>query len=191
MRRIYFSQNPTHAVVAYLVSKYNDVNQVTLGRTTLQKLCYLSKAQGVPLSLSFDIHHYGPFSVDLFRVTDELIADKIIEDRIDDPAQSAYAAGARCISLLRQQRRKFRNHERTLDRIVNLFRGMSASKLELITTTHYIYCSQKVFKTPIRKQVVDSVFKIKKRKFSRQEISETFQALKHANLLTWAPKRTF
>lgn len=191
MKRTYFSESPTHAVVAYFVDKYNQLGQNALGRTALQKLCYFSKARGVPLSFSFEIHHYGPFSVDLFRVTDELIADRVIEDQFPNLAQSAYTPGPLCRSLLNRQRSKIKKYGKTLDRIVELFQGMPASQLELITTIHYIYCSQRLSRKPKKNEVVNSVFRIKRPKFSRLEIDRTFQMLNNAKLLTWSPQKTF
>lgn len=190
MAKTLLPRSNDHAMVAYLIKKYYEVSRRSLGRTILQKLCYLSKANGVPLSLYFDIHHYGPFSVDLFRITDDLLAYNIIRDESEQPAAaSQYIPGSRCDELLRRHRVGLKKYEKTLDTIVNLFSGLMPSQLELLTTIHYIYCSLDLTGTPKRRSVINTVYKIKGDRFTRGDMRKTYNALENAGLLTWSPKQ--
>jgi len=190
MKQFFFSQTPDHAIVAYLVKRYFEVAGKPLGRTILQKLCYLSKANGVPVSLHFEIHHYGPFSVDLFRVTDALLVDSVIQDQNPEPSQSSYVSGPTCDAVLRRQRSVIRKQKKVLDQIVGLFQGMSPTQMELITTTHYISCSGRSFGKVKKENIIDTVFRIKGGKFTRPQIKTTFEVLESAGLLTWSPRST-
>lgn len=42
-----------------------------VGKTRLQKLCYLLDACGAGLDVAFDYHHYGPFSAELAFAADD------------------------------------------------------------------------------------------------------------------------
>jgi len=190
MTKLPLPKSNDHAIVAYLIKKYSDVAHRSLGRTILQKLCYLSRANGVPLSLYFDIHHYGPFSVDLFRITDDLLAYDIVKDESAQPAAaSQYIPGSRCGELLRRHRVGLKKYETTLDTIVNVFSGLMPSQLELLTTIHYIYCSLDLAGTPKRGSVINTVYKIKGDRFTREDMRKTYNALENAGLLTWSPKQ--
>src|SRR5713226_8941890 len=105
MDKISFSNTPDHGLVAFLVEKYHGMqDSPRLGRTILQKLCYLSKARGVPFLLHFDMHHYGPFSAELFSITEDLLADGVISDQSPDKSASQYTPGPACKMLLKKQK---------------------------------------------------------------------------------------
>src|SRR5437762_8697011 len=95
------SADLTHAVVAYLVKRYNELAQGTLGRTILQKLCYFAKANGVPLRFRFEIYHYGPFSQEIFEVTEDLLVDDVISDASNVPGKSRYVPAENCDTVLK------------------------------------------------------------------------------------------
>ncbi|SRR5712692_1289032 len=191
VEKISFSNTPDHGMVASLIAKYSGMGDMPrLGRTTLQKLCYLAKARGVPFSLNFDINHYGPFSVQLFSITDDLIADGVISDRQVGAAEFQYAPGPSCTTLLKKQKSLLSKEEPRLNGIVRFFQGIPHQELELVTSIHYIYCSQKLFRSPKEKTVINMVFEIKKGKFRRDVIKSRFLALDRAGLLQWSPKTT-
>lgn len=189
MDKISFSNTPDHGLVAFLVDKYHaSQDRPRLGRTTLQKLCYLSKAKGVPFSLNFDIQHYGPFSAELFAITDDLIADGVISDHSESRQSSQYEPGPACKLLLKKQESMLNKEKSRLNQIISFLREVPPQELELVTTIHYIYCTQKMFRTPEKKRVVKIVLEIKKGKFKREIIESSFHALHNAGLLTWSPR---
>jgi uncharacterized protein YwgA len=52
-------------------------------RKRMQKLVFLLQAAGCPLDADYDLHHYGPYSQDLARLTDEMVREKLLEERIE------------------------------------------------------------------------------------------------------------
>ena len=47
-------------------------------RKRMQKLIYLLQAAGCPLDVDYDLHHYGPYSEDVARTTDEMVREKLL-----------------------------------------------------------------------------------------------------------------
>src|SRR4029077_87352 len=109
-----------------------------LGRTILQKLCYFAKASGVPLPFRFEIYHYGPFSQEIFDRTEDLLLDKVVEDRSGDPGQSIYVPGPNLNPFLDQFRDIIMKHEGTLKRIAAMFSQLDPAQMELVSTIHYV-----------------------------------------------------
>jgi len=189
VKKISFSKTPDHGMVASLIEKYSALGDMPrLGTTALQKLCYLAKARGVPFSLNFDIQHYGPFSAQLTSITDDLIADGVISDQRLNGGGLQYAPGPICNVLLKQQRVLLTKQGPRLNGVVRFFQGVPDQELELVTSIHYIYCSQKLFRSPKEKTVVNMVFEIKKGKFTHDAIKSRFVALNRAGLLRWSPR---
>lgn len=188
MERVSFSNSPDHALVAYLVKKYNEAeNGPALGRTILQKLCYLARAQGVPFTFQFDIHHYGPFCAELFSVAGDLIADRVICGQNSDFSSSRYVPGPACEQLLRRKKTFLEKSKTTLDQMVSQFGEMSTQELELITTIHYVYCAAGFRGKSKREFVVNTVRDIKRDKFPRNVIRSMFDELDKSRLLAWNP----
>jgi uncharacterized protein YwgA len=52
-------------------------------RKRMQKLVFLLQAAGCPLDADYDLHHYGPYSQDVARLTDEMVREDLLEERID------------------------------------------------------------------------------------------------------------
>ncbi len=44
----------------------------------MQKMIFLLKAAGCPLDADYDLHHYGPYSQDVARLTDEMVREKLL-----------------------------------------------------------------------------------------------------------------
>jgi uncharacterized protein YwgA len=68
------------AVIAYIIKKWNELSDVPLGRTIIQKLCYFVKSKGVPMRYDFDMYHYGPYCQDLYYRMDDMTADNVVKD---------------------------------------------------------------------------------------------------------------
>ena len=52
-------------------------------RKRMQKLVFLLQAAGCPLDVDYDLHHYGPYSEDLARLTDLMVDERLLEERIE------------------------------------------------------------------------------------------------------------
>jgi uncharacterized protein YwgA len=52
-------------------------------RKRMQKVVFLLQAAGCPLDADYDLHQYGPYSQDLARLTDEMVRERLLEERIE------------------------------------------------------------------------------------------------------------
>ncbi len=52
-------------------------------RKRMQKLVFLLQAAGCPLDVDYDLHHYGPYSEDLARLTDLMVDERLLEERME------------------------------------------------------------------------------------------------------------
>jgi uncharacterized protein len=52
-------------------------------RKRMQKLVFLLQAAGCPLDVDYDLHHYGPYSADLARLTDRMVDENLLEERVE------------------------------------------------------------------------------------------------------------
>lgn len=185
MREFSFANDLTHALVAYLIGRYKVASSNKLGRTILQKLCYFAKASGVPLPFRFEIYHYGPFSQEVFQVTEALLVDEVIKDLTGDSNKSDYAPDSNWHGLIGSFEDDLGRYKAMLDRIAETFSALDPSQMELVSTIHYIHNSHSEWakKTPSKGEVVESVLSIKKAKFDRNYISRVYDILDKAGLL--------
>jgi uncharacterized protein len=52
-------------------------------RKRMQKLVFLLQAAGGPLEADYELHHYGPYSEDLARLTDGMVREGLLEERME------------------------------------------------------------------------------------------------------------
>ncbi len=181
-----FPNSKTHAVVTYLVKAYNERGKKPLGRTILQKLCYFTKANGVELPVTFQIHHYGPFSQELFNVVDNLRIDGVIEDDSEHrQSRSDYKLGPNAELLLNEFSDQIQEVQPKLDSVVDTFKELNPTEMELVSTVHYVASSSKNwFKKPLpRSTVVKTVMEIKGSKFEKRTVARIYDILEKAGLL--------
>jgi uncharacterized protein len=53
-------------------------------RKKLQKVAFLLQAAGCPFGVEYTLHHYGPYSEDLARLTDEMVRHSLLEEEAHD-----------------------------------------------------------------------------------------------------------
>jgi uncharacterized protein YwgA len=49
-------------------------------RKRMQKLIFMLQAAGCPLEADYDLHHYGPYSSDVARLTGELVSENLLNE---------------------------------------------------------------------------------------------------------------
>jgi len=52
-------------------------------RKRMQKVAYLLQVAGCPLNAEYTLHHYGPYSQEVARLTDEMVQAGILHERAD------------------------------------------------------------------------------------------------------------
>jgi hypothetical protein len=141
---------------------------------------------GVPMSYSFDIHHYGPYCDQISRDADWLIADEVLVDRSRDPRKySNYAPGPAAGELERKHAESLECWRGPVRSLVRALVPMKPDKLELIATLDYLYryLSASGGKGPWKPTVISRFVEIKGDKFSREEVSQTYERLTQVGLL--------
>ena len=66
--------------IAKLVSWANHLHT----RKRLQKVVYMLQAAGCPLAAEFSLHHFGPYSEEVARLTDEMVRHSLLEEQAHD-----------------------------------------------------------------------------------------------------------
>lgn len=56
-------------------------------RKRLQKVVYLLQSAGCPLEADYSLHHYGPYSEELARLTDEMVRQSLLEEQSSEQSQ--------------------------------------------------------------------------------------------------------
>jgi uncharacterized protein YwgA len=51
------------------------------GRKRLQKVVFLLKRAGCPITAEYTLHHYGPYSRDVADVCDEMVSAKLLQEQ--------------------------------------------------------------------------------------------------------------
>ena len=52
-------------------------------RKRMQKIVYLLQVKGCPLEAEYTLHHYGPYSQDVARLTDEMVRDSLLIEKAE------------------------------------------------------------------------------------------------------------
>lgn len=112
------------------------------GRKRMQKVVYFLQQAGCPIDAEYTLHHYGPYSRDVANVTDVMVAEGLLEERIDEGGQYGYKLNARTrpmIELTRARRASAIDElDRHRERAVKLLQE-DPWTLELGSTIHFSY----------------------------------------------------
>jgi uncharacterized protein YwgA len=157
-----------------------------LGRTAIQKLVYFAKTLGVPIPCSFEIYTYGPYSDSVTFSIDSMMADDVLKDISNAPQKySNYRLGDNADEILSAYRPAIEPYQKVIDAVVHSLGSFEPQQLELVATLHFIHERLKhiLRRDPSEEQVLEEFRKVKKDKFSRQEVEGFYKALKSARLI--------
>lgn len=183
-----YSDDPCSAFMAAIVRSYEEHvgGRHYLGRTAMQKLVYFAKALGVPIPCSFEIYTYGPYSDTVTFAVDSLLADDVLNETSKDPqTYSNYRLGENADEILNAYQPLIDPHRGKIDAVVQSLASFKPQELELIATLHFIHHRLKQVwrKEPSREQVLAEFYRVKKDKFTVEEIDRWYDALKRAKLI--------
>lgn len=184
--KIGFGHYLEDALVAYIVKQWKS-QKIKIGRTVVQKICYFLKAQGVPMIYDFEMHHYGPYSQDLYYRMDELVADNILTDTSATPKWSHYLPGDRADEIITTYHEEIELFKDKIENLLGLFGRFGPTDLELLATIHYFYVTHNRYfrKPPSKNWVIDKVIMAKKDKFAPKLVNDAYDALEVAGLFEW------
>lgn len=185
---VVYSDDPCSAFMAAIVRSYEQHvgGRHYLGRTAVQKLVYFAKALGVPIPCSFEIYTYGPYSDTVTFSVDSMLADDVLKDISNDPqTYSNYRLGDNADEVLNAYRPLIDPYRGKIDGVVQSLGSFKPQELELIATLHFIHHRLKQIgrHDPSREQVLQEFYRVKRDKFTREEIDSWYDALKSASLI--------
>lgn len=70
----------------YQLAKLVDWTDCLRTRKRMQKVIYLLQSAGCPLDAEFTLHHYGPYSEEVARLTDEMVRSALLEEQASENA---------------------------------------------------------------------------------------------------------
>lgn len=152
--------------ITYIVRKISEINGAPC-KKSLQKIVYLIEEKNIDLGCRYGIHFYGPYSADLDFAVRELCDEGTLEIEYT-PLEHKITATEEDNTY----------HNDKVDEIIVEFAKETASELELLATTLYVYQIDKN-----KSEVVPRVTKIKGAKYSNQRINNAIQRLEHTGYI--------
>lgn len=155
-----------------------------LGRTATQKLIYFSRVVGVPIPCSFEIYNYGPYSDEVTFAVDSLLADEVLKDVSLNPSKySNYKLNDSGFQFRPEISEYISPYLERIDRVICSLGRFEPPQLELLATLHFIAKKiQSLGGEATKNTVMNDFFKVKGNKFSADEVSSWYDALKSAQL---------
>jgi uncharacterized protein YwgA len=175
-----------HALVAAVVdAAKTSCPSCYLGRTAVQKLIYFLQVHEVPMRYKFRIYHFGPFCDDIVSDLDWLQADDVICDASNDTRYSNFRPGDGWGELKEKYVEKLAEHQETIDDIVDALSDLDPHDLELIATLDFCFrwVQAQGRPGPRKAATIEKFKKIKKGKFTDDEIDEWYEVLVNAELI--------
>src|SRR3954467_12838841 len=72
-----------HGMNRYQLAKIVDWAGTLDTRKRMQKVAFLLQAAGCRLDAEYTLHHYGPYSQEVARLTDEMMQARILDERAE------------------------------------------------------------------------------------------------------------
>lgn len=165
-------------LTAFLVDNLGNIR----GKKAYQKLVYLSKAMGIPVTETYKMYYYGPYSEQVANSLDECINTGILSNE----NESVYfKPGKHYKEVLDRDKESIKLYNDKLLRVVDLFGNCDPMDLEILSTTHFVYNNMKyLYDVTNKEQIIEEVKKAKFPKFSLTEINEAYEKLEKYKLLS-------
>ncbi|RDV83900.1 type II toxin-antitoxin system antitoxin SocA domain-containing protein [Ammonifex thiophilus] len=166
-----------------LIKKYYETWKRPLpGKKALQKLAYFAQAEGAPISFSFHLHKYGPYSPEM----EDVLADLRFFEKIEIRA-TGFDRETEIFPLsVGEEKFEYLSPEdlAVAEAVVSKYGEFSPQYLELLATVHLIARDQWVFgNRHDREDIIATAWWTKKPKFSRDEVERAYEKLKELGAL--------
>src|SRR5579871_2297618 len=175
-----FSNDLTSAFLAEIVRAFQQHHgSHYLGRTAMQKLAYFSQAIGVPIPCSFEIYNFGPYSDTITFAVESMIADDLIQDISTNPKYSNYRPKPGAPQFSQEIQEAVAPYRQKIANVVRTLGKFDPPQLEVLTTLHFIATKiRSLGGNSDKKTIMAQFFRVKGDKFSAQEVSSWYEALK-------------
>jgi uncharacterized protein len=182
---LFLTSTRDQALLAYVIREAQDRSAGFVGRTAVQKLMYFLQALGVPVGYRFSIYHYGPYSDEIPREIDWLLADGVIVDKAGQQHYSNYAPGENWSDLVDLHRKDIESWRSQIAAVVNAMIPLSPNRLELLATLHYAYRLELAqgSSADMKDRVLARFTGFKGTKFADEDLSNTYDQMVRAGLV--------
>lgn len=180
-----FSNDLNSAFLTEIVRSFQQYHRKHyLGRTAMQKLTYFSQALGVPIPCSFEIYNFGPYSDTITFAVESMIADDLIQDISTNNKYSNYRLKPGAPRFSKEIESAVAPYKQKIENVVRALGKFNPPQLEVLATLHFIASKIKSLGGNSNKEsVMNQFFKVKGNKFSVEEVSSWYAALKAAKLV--------
>lgn len=182
-----FSNNSLAAYLTEFVRSFQKHHPTGfLGRTAIQKLVYFGRSTGVPIPCSFEIYNYGPYSDQVTFTVDGLLADEVLADTSTNSSKySNYRLRKTNVAFPSSIEKKVESYRQQIDTVVKNLGSFRPEQLELIATVHFVHHRLESIsgKKPAKAAVFSEFHRIKGDKFSREDVSAWYDALRRSGLV--------
>jgi len=140
----------------------------------------------MPVPCSFEIYNFGPYSEDITRSANYLLADDALADLSSNPTKySSYRVGPSADQISQEFRFHVAASRALIDSIVGVLAGSTPTDLELVATLHFVNAKLKGLSgsRPTMEEVVLKFKDIKGDKFTELNIATWYGWLGQSNLL--------
>ena len=160
-------------LASYIIENYGAVR----GKKAFQKIFYFLTEAQIPTGLNYTLYHYGPYSSELDYRTDQIQLAGAIEMV---PKGKGYEIRSGSKTSVLSKDSSLDENKQDIDKILSKLPLDNPMKLELYSTTHYAAKVRKEIYDCINPEdIVEEVVRIKKDKFSKDEIREAYQFIAH------------
>lgn len=164
-------------LASYIVKNYGDIN----GKKAFQKIFYFLTEAEVPTGLNYTLYHYGPYSSQLDYGSAQLELSGAISI-VSQARGYKITAGSKSEEFSVDE--SLSEYKKTVDEVLSKLPLNNPLLLELYSTTHYAAkVLEEIYDNHEKSDVINEVKRIKKDKFSINEIEEAYSFLTQEKLL--------
>jgi uncharacterized protein YwgA/O-acetyl-ADP-ribose deacetylase (regulator of RNase III) len=150
-----------------------------IGRTSFQKMAYVSQTKGLPLDIVFQKGSYGPYSPDITRKVSQLINNGLIQEKREGNMFKVFV-GPTFQTAYQSYLTDLKQWDGLINKVSDLFMRVNTRKSEIIATVIFVteeLMSKKSDK-PTEMEVLDGAMSWKQnRQISEKEFASTIRNL--------------
>ncbi|RIW31608.1 hypothetical protein D3H55_15045 [Bacillus salacetis] len=164
--------NENTKIISYIIKKYGPIK----GKKAFQKIFYFLTENGIPTGLTYSLYHYGPYSSKLDTLTEQFELNGAIK-LIQKGIGYELIQGDKVDDILSENKDE---KTKDIDFILDNLPLDNPLQLELLSTTHYAAKVQKeIYDETDIEEVVKEVKRIKKSKFTEDNIKWSYEYLQN------------
>jgi len=157
-----------------------------VGRTTFQKIAYISTQEGLPTGLHYQKSSFGPFSPDLKSVITRLVNNGLIrEEQLE--RMFAVKVGPTFADARKAYLNELVQWESIIDKTADLFMRMQTKQSEVVATVLFAAnrLADRKKEEPFEKEVLNEVMEWKQRRRPKLDEKEVAYTIRNLAALSW------